>query len=274
MWRHVLIVLRLIFYLITDFVALLLTAAGIAAIFMTEALTALEKKPRWRFAIITACIAFGLLAVVSNQIQKAEDKRTAEVIRLQTASDRKALTGQITTLINGSQSQATSADVRSLSDGLSLGFQRLENAIRGASDSIEKAAKKPVAPIVQSAAAAQAASGVAPQSIRFSQKRVPSADPSSPYGLQVIVQSDVSFSPVGLRLKFTGPIGKIDFFMAGQPMMMMTQNFVTDNPSEGVVKVGYPALGPESPMVVTILSTTDVKLISIERISGTIGASH
>jgi hypothetical protein len=248
-WMVIWLALKQAFDLTPDFVALFLTAIGIAVIFMNETLKRLEGRPKWRRGIVTACIVFGSLAFISNQIQKGQDK-----------VEKEELSKQIRILVNGSQTQATSADIRGLSDAISTGFQRLEAAIKGNTPVVAKPAKPEIPPKAPPAA---------PESIRFTSKRVPSTDPqNNPYALQIIVTSDVSVTPVGLAFTFTGPISSINFFLAGQSAMMMVQNFVvSDNPNVGVVRVGYPPLSPDSPMVLTILSKENVNLISIEKIS-------
>jgi hypothetical protein len=246
--------LKAAFDLMPDFVALFLTAIGIAAVAMGENIKRLDDYPKWRRSIIIACITFGCLAFISNQIQKGQDK-----------ADRAELSRQVKNLADGSANEATSADIHGLSDAISIGFQRLEKAISGSKQVIQIPAKPSIPPA--------AVPTNAPQSIRFTQKRVPSTDPQNyPYALQIIVQSDVSVTPVGLAFIFTGPISSINFFLAGQPVMMMTQSGVLpENPKVGIVRVGYPALSPDTPLVVTVLSKENVNLMSIEKISAAMG---
>jgi hypothetical protein len=242
------------FYLLPDFVALFLAAFGIAVIFMSEQLKRLENRPRWRWGIAVTIIVFGCLAFISNQIQKGEDK-----------TNQKALRGQIGTLINNSETQANSGDMKALTDAVSTGFDRLEAAITGSHSAPEKIPSKQGA--IQDRRSPS-------ESIRFTQKRVPSTDPeNNPYALQIIVQTNVTISPVGLAFNFTGPISSIDFFLAGQPVTMMTQTFVSDDPKIGIVRVGSPALSPDSPMVVNVRSKKNVHLISIDRVSPAMNGS-
>jgi hypothetical protein len=94
----------------------------------------------------------------------------------------------------------------------------------------------------------------APQSIRFTQKRTPSTDKDFPFGLQVIVQSDVAVSPISLAIICSSPIGKVNFFIAGQSLYMSVYADVPDprnHPNIGLVKIGSPALTPASPLLVT-----------------------
>jgi hypothetical protein len=252
MLKHFFLVLwsaiRQVFDLMPDFVALFLTALGIGAVAMGEDIKKLDHHPHWRRGIIVACIVFGALAFISNQIQKGEDK-----------ADQVSLRGQIKILVDNSTTQATSADIRGLADAISVGFQRVETAIGGQHAAPSPHPSKPPTP----------APSPAPQGIRFTQKRVPSTDPdNNPFALQVIVQTDASITPVGLKFTFTGPISKINFFIAGQTAMMMVQYFVVqEDPKIGVIRVGYPALSADSPMVVTILSKENVSLVSVDKIS-------
>jgi hypothetical protein len=260
MLKHVWVVIwgavRQAFELMPDFVALFLTAVGIAVIFMNETLKRLETRPRWRGFIIACFIIFGSLAFISNQIQKGQD-----------SADKKALSDQIKILVDGSQAEATSADVRSLSSSISIGFERLEAAIKGINPPTPRGG--PVKPPPTTPQGPPSA----PQSIRFTSKRVPSTDPENPFGLQIIVQSDASVSPAGFAFLFTGEISKINFFLAGQPFTMMSQSFVLSvKPSVGIVRVGSPALNPDSPMVVTVFSKANVSVVSMTQINGTVNS--
>lgn len=237
-----------------DFIALFMTALGIGAVVMGEEVKRLDSHPRWRRGIIVVCIAFGVLAFFSNQVQKGDDKANQVAQREQI----RILVDQIRTLVHNSTTQATSADIRGLSDEISVGFQRMETGITGEHATPSPHPNRPVV----------SPPPPAPQGIRFTQKRVPSTDSENPYALQIVVQSDTSVTPVGLKFTFTSEISKIDFFMAGQTAMMMVQTFVVQaDPKIGVVRVGYPPLSPDTPMVVTVLSKENVNLVSMDKIS-------
>jgi hypothetical protein len=247
---------RQAFNLMPDFVALFLTAVGITVIFMKEGLKKLEARPHWRGFIITLFIVFGGLAFISNQIQKGQD-----------SADKKALADQIKILVDGSQSEATSADIRSISGALKAGFDEISRELKSHDQNKSRPENPPKSP------EPTPTPPTAPQSIRFTQKRVPSTDPNNPYALQVIIQSDTSVTPVGLALHFSGPIIGIRFFVAGQPVLMMTQSFVNPNdPTIGVIRFGYPALSPDSPIVISVISKAPVSLVSLDKISAAMGA--
>jgi hypothetical protein len=162
--------------------------------------------------VIASCILFGGLAFLANQFQKSED-----------SNERAGLRSQIEILIKNSQTQATGEEVATVGNALALGIHQLEGDIKTGSSSIPKtptAAVQPQAPTT------------APEAIRWTQKRVPSADPENKSGLHVIITSDTNISPVGLKLKFSAPISNLTFFMAGQPVMQLFQSFVSpDDPS-------------------------------------------
>jgi hypothetical protein len=247
------------FLFLPDIVALVLAAVALALIFWTEVPKWLDNHRFWRWIVITACIGLGIGAFFANQLQKSID-----------TTDKRELRDQINILIKNSQTQATGDEVATVGSALTLGVQRLEDDIK------RKNAEsgKPTKPLPQDHTQAQP-SPQPPEVIRSTQKRVPSADPNSPFGLQVIITSDVSYSPVELKLTFSGPIDKISFFMAGSPVMQMFQSFISpEDPNIGIVRIGYPPLSPETPMVVNVLSHTDVKLVSIEKASNILGARN
>jgi hypothetical protein len=111
-----------------------------------------------------------------------------------------------------------------------------------------------------------------PPSITQTSQEVPTTDGNHVY--QVTLQSNTSITPVGLLLTFNGSIETVNFHLSGNPVMMMSQGFVDDrDPRTVVVRFAFPALSPESPLIVTVESKETVSLISVQRISAAMNGS-
>jgi hypothetical protein len=248
-------ILKQVFFSIPSIVAFVLAAGAAAALVMTERLKEIEQRPKLRKVIIVTCLCLGIVAMISDEVQKAQDEEKKEQAQLQIVGLRQ----QISILVNQSIVQATAAQVSSLETTVKQGFQSLGDSSKG------RPSKPPISKPTHEPSSNQAE---APQILRPSQKRVPSADPDNAYGLQIIIQTDAILSPVGLKLKFSGPIGKINFFVAGQPVQFSSQSFVDQNhPEIGVIRLGSPPISPESPLVITVLSHQAVTLVSVDQIS-------
>ena len=106
------------------------------------------------------------------------------------------------------------------------------------------------------------------ENTRLVQKSVPSNDPQFPFGLQVIIQSNIVIQPVALALECDGEIGKVSFFIGGQGVYMNVQTGIAGaNKNVAVVRFSFPSLTPESPMVVTLLSKTQVKVVKASKLN-------
>lgn len=100
--------------------------------------------------------------------------------------------------------------------------------------------------------------------LRASQKRVDSQYPEAPYGLQVIIQTNVPIQPTGLLVHCNGEIYKGQFFVAGQPVMMSVGEGWKG--SDYQLQFGSPPFTPQSPVVVTLFSKSPIKVIGVNRI--------
>jgi hypothetical protein len=191
--------------------------------------------------------------------------------------DKKASKKQIDTLIAASSNEATTSDIATLRGDITGALGHLTDAVNKLSDTKEEAhvASRPTRPPVAHPTTEPSASHAvaspqsvsqpgAPQSIRFTQRRVPSTDPSLPYVLQVIVQTDAPSAPISFEFDCSGPPAKLDFFVAGQGAYMMVSSGVQGN--AGYLKIGYPSLTPDKPLVVTISSKEDLTVQGIKQI--------
>jgi hypothetical protein len=233
---------RIIFNALPDiasiFLALFLSTVALALLFLPEILHKLEYRKIVRIFFASILILMGLIigigGVLSNRLQKTEDLNNQRI-------EREELRSQITTLINSAQIQATK-------DDLTQGFDRVVAAIKGTPAPIQPPALLPTI-----------------ENTRIVQKNTISNNPQLPYGLQVIIQSNIVIQPVAIALECNGAIGSLDFFIAGQMAYMSVQKRIKNNIA--IIKFSFPPITPESPMVVTLLSKTQIKVVKVYKIN-------
>ena len=151
--------------------------------------------------------------------------------------------------------------MQKLDADLSNGFRRVEEAVRGVKPSPPISSQKPAPPIGPQLPPALI------QNLTVTQRRAPSSDPSLPYGLQIIIQSNIEISPVAFAFVCSGDVGKIDFFIAGQGGLMNTENgYMGQGKNIPYLKIGFPPLTPTNPLVVTLLSKDDIRVTSVQQI--------
>jgi hypothetical protein len=102
-----------------------------------------------------------------------------------------------------------------------------------------------------------------PNHTRYAQRNVRSSNANAPYELQVIIETDVPIQNAGFRIECDGPIIDGQFFVTGQPIMMNVRT--TKEDKAFVFSFGYPTFTPQSPIVVTLLSKTQIKVTKIEK---------
>lgn len=102
-----------------------------------------------------------------------------------------------------------------------------------------------------------------------SQRRVPSDDPKLPYGLEVVIQTDVTIQPVALILVCDGPIGKGHGFEGGGLYVMVSDGIAAGHPNIWIEKRKSPAFTAGSPIVIDLFSETAINAVSVKRIDYT-----
>jgi len=249
-------VIRWVFYQLPSIAGILLATLSFAVVFMTKELeTALKDKRYLKWSIVIVLCLIGVGGLVSDSIQKQEDKAELKSERDNARQDRTTLSRQVLQLISSAQIQATSDDIKHLSTDVVNGFDRVEAALKGI---------KP-----RKTAITTSAVPTAPASLSVTQRRAPSADAHFPYGLQVIIQTSTTIQPVGLRLCFDGPVGSATFFVAGESAFVGRLDgihYPGECPNAYAFGFHFPAFTPEHPIVVTVLSASDIKLTSLEQI--------
>jgi hypothetical protein len=232
-------------------VAFLIAAFGVAIIYMNELQAGLKDKRRARWLIAVVLVLFGVGAFISDTTQKNQDKAELEAERNSAREDRKMFLQQTNQLLTFAQSQATKDDLKQLGIDILNGLSKVESAIRG----------KPPKAILPPA--------LPPPTVehtRFTTRRAPSSDPAAPYGLQVIIQSDITISPVDFGIECTGEVSSVTSFLTGQGVYMSVYNGAApNNKNVAVVRFTFPPMEPSTPLVVTILSKEDIRVKQIIR---------
>ena len=104
-----------LFNLLPDFIGLVLAAAGLAVIFVPEAIKSLEQKPSLRRALAIFLVVLGIGALVSNTIQHHQEGNKQE-------QEQQSFQNQINTLTQGLQAEQIShmGDVKYLEGQLKV----------------------------------------------------------------------------------------------------------------------------------------------------------
>lgn len=218
---------------------------------MKELEKRLEGRARLRWSIAVLVIAFGLGAWSSDRIQSSMERAAS-------AQERSLLQKQIGQLISASQIQATNDDIHRLDANVTAEFSSVIAAIKGVKISPKTTPAQNPGPQLPPALV---------QNLTFTQRRAPSSTPNLPYGLQVIIQTNINIQPVGFAFECTGEVGNIGFFVAGQGAYMNVQTGIAgEKKNIGFVKFSFPPLAPETPLVVTLLSKEDIRVTKVDQI--------
>lgn len=224
---------------------ILLAAVGFALMFMPEAMKLLEGRKTIRWILAGACVVLGIVGFISAHIQRKDNDR-----------EQQELKRQIAAVLSASLLQATADDMHGLRNDIVSGFERVERAIGSLGAQFPPRAEihaEPPAAVVQH--------------IQMSERRVPSTRADAPYGLQVILQTDVQQQPTAFIIECDGEITAGEFFMAGQAVMMGVAYGVQPDKKRFYLRVSFPPFTPQSPIVVTLLSKSAVRVTRVERAS-------
>jgi len=100
--------------------------------------------------------------------------------------------------------------------------------------------------------------------VRFAERQVSSSTDAAPYGLQVIIQTDVPIQNAAFKIHCDGIIYNGRFFVAGQGAMMNVYQKII-NGTTFTFRFGFPAFTPDSPIVVTLLAKSKIRVKQIEQ---------
>jgi len=211
---------------------------------------------RWRYVLGTCLILYAVLAwwqqsrVIKSANKDREDAitRTSEKVAAETSK-------QVTKTVSELYSQMIS--------GQKAQIANLETELRS----------KPIKVEVTNPASVPGSPQTVPtpspilSGIRIaSQRQIPSDEPSLPFGLEVVVQTDVDIAPVKLAILCDGPIGKGRAqFEAAAVYTMERQGLSRGNENIFVAEWETPAWTPQRPIIVRLFSKSAIRAIGLSR---------
>ena len=232
---------------------LLTIVLGIIQLFLAGLGVYVSIKPpekKWHLALISIFIICGSIGIGISAYLQYKNNSDNNQFR----NNITGLNGQIKSLLNATKTQATIDDVRKIGSDvqneIQFGFDRVIAAINKEKPPVATPKEPVTTPTVEG--------------MRLIQKATISDNPDFPYGLQVIIQSNVAIQPVGVGLKCDGKIGKMSYFIAGQTVYFNVRTLVQENIAE--LSIGSPALTPAQPLVITLLSKTQIREIDAYKI--------
>jgi hypothetical protein len=218
---------------------------------------------RWRYALGVCLILYGAI----TWWQQSRDRTTAAKERQKAVQETAAETSkQVTATVSDLYSHMISeqkTQIANLESELKAQSRNLD-AIKG-SDIVT--GKKPVRVELTNPGLSPTPPAPVLSGIRIaSQKQVPSDDPSLPFALEVVVQTDVDIVPVKLAVLCDGPIGKGNAgFEGGGAYTMVTQGLADGNDHIFVTKWETPAWTAQRPIIVRLSSRSAIRVIGLSR---------
>jgi hypothetical protein len=196
----------------------------------------LEKKAKYRIGLP---FFVGVIAITGYVVSDSQDTK---------------LKGQLATMFQQVTLEATKDDIFKLTTHIDEGFKNVADAIA----TLCKPSKTPQ--LLQKAE--QQPPLTAPPNVRITQARAVSTNPEFKFALQVTIQSDQPI-PASFAIECTGEVGNVNAFMVGQSAYMGIMFGVGNDPHIAIVRIQYPQLTPQSPLVVTILSKEDIRVKAV-----------
>jgi hypothetical protein len=231
---------------------LLLAVLGIVLAVYGGVLT--SDKPLHRKAFVGLGIFGVLLAIAQAYFLKVDDREKSK-----TATDLrdsiKNLQDQASSLMNAIQLQATLGDFKHLESLIGEDFAHLEQSVKGTKHAQipppEKTPQLPAAIV---------------EHVRIVQRRAASNDSAAPYGLQVVMQTDVTIQPVAFRVEFDQEIVAANVFIVGEGAYIMKATAFSSDHKSFMFSFHSPAFTPNSSLVVGVDSKYDVRVVKVEKI--------
>ena len=208
---------------------------------------------KWHVVVISTFAICGIIGIGIGVYQQNMN-----------ANADKEFRKQIATLLNASTTQASIDDVKKIGTDMKTtmqeGFDRVVSAIKAKPILLQPLKPVPVAQVPASVPTIE--------NTRLIQRPTISDDPKFPYGLQVIIQSNVTIQPFGVALECDKEVGKVNFFIAGQAVnMSMMTDIVGPQKNIALLRFGFPPLTPESSLIVTLLSKTQIRVVKASKLN-------
>ncbi|HEV2419594.1 MAG TPA: hypothetical protein VGX94_17500 [Terriglobia bacterium] len=164
------------------------------------------------------------------------------------------LQNQTNILMNAIRLQATLDDFKHLEGTIVSGFAHLEAVVKGQKPPSPKPTEtKPLPPPIV-------------EHVRWMERRAASTDPSAPYGLQVVLQTDVVIQPVAFEVDFDHEVSNGQAFIVGEGAYTSVGTAYSSDHRSFLFSFHSPAFTPNSSLVVSVQSKYDVRVVKIEKI--------
>jgi len=214
-------------------------------------LTSNDPRHR-RWFMFYGVVGFLLVCAQGYYLHQDDKDKSGTIDSLKGAV--KNLQEQTAALMNAIRLQATLDDFRHLEGVIVNGFAHLEAVIQGK--------KQPFRPPEQT----QSLPPAVVEHVRIIQRRAASDKSDAPFGLQVIMQTDVPIQPVAFRVEFDHEISDGEAFIVGEgAYTSMTTGFSNDRKAF-LFSFHTPAFTPNSSLVVSVQSKFDVRVTKVEKI--------
>jgi len=213
-----------------------------------------SNDPRHQKWFIRLGILGALLVCAQGYYLHRDDEEKSKTMADLQASV-KNLQSQTVSLMNAIQLQATLGDFKHLESVIGDGFTNLEEVMRGAKrpQISPSPPTKPLEPAVV-------------EHIRIVQRRAASSDPNAPYGLQVVMQTDVTIQPVAFEVQFDQEVSDANVFIVGEGVYTMKGTEISNDRRVFRFSFHSPAFTPNSSLVVAVQSKYDVRVVKIAKI--------
>jgi hypothetical protein len=227
-----------------------------------------EQHMRWRYILGGLLIAFGVLTWIQQSRavrQAAQDRESAiqetstSVAAATSASVTKTVTDLYSKMLSDQKDQIAQLQSQLAAQSKDVSAIKGSNIVTG---------KTPIKVEVTNPSPGSSAPSPQPPVLTgmriASQKRIPSGDPKLPYGLEVVVQTDVDISPVRVAVVCDGPIGSGRFVGTGV-YTMINQGTAVGHPEMFLVQWATPTWTPDQPIVVHLFSETAINAIRVQQ---------
>ncbi len=206
-----------------------------------------RSKVRARVEVSLSALALLVFTVWGTVRSEMATRELQETVR--------NLQSQTFTLMNALRLQITLDDFRHLEGQMADRFDRLEMAIKGAKippqSSQQQTRSLPPAVV---------------EHVRIVQRRAASDNPNTPYGLQVVMQTDVAIQPVAFRIECDREISDGNVFIVGQGAYTSFATGFTEDKKAFLFSFRTPAFTPDSSLVVSLRSKYDIRVTKVEKI--------
>lgn len=198
-----------------------------------------------------------LLAVLQGYyLHKDDSEKSSAFAALQTSV--KNLQDQTVALGNALKLQATIDDFKHLETAISDGFSRI------ASNSVAKKPSPSVPPV-----STQALGPAVVEHVRLVQRRAASSNPDAPFGLQAVLQTDVTIQPVAFKVNCDSEITDMNgarAFIVGEGAYGAYATAFSQDKKSFLFSFHTPAFTPNSSLVVSLQSKYDIHVVSVEKV--------